>query len=68
MAIEVDVLDKYETSHNLQAEISYTCPHCGETVTDLIAFSKCLNNHFVDVDDQDCPVCGESNDLEVDLT
>ena len=66
MAIEVNVLDKYET-YCMFATVSYTCPHCGESVIETIAFSKGTKNCIALCDDQTCPECGESNDLEVDL-
>lgn len=67
MAIEVNVLGKYEEAYGTEVEVSYTCPHCGESVTETICFSKDIKNCIADIDNHDCPECGESNDLEVDL-
>lgn len=67
MSIEVDVLGKYEEAYGLEVEISYTCPHCGESVTENLCFSKSLRNCIADVSAHECPECGENNDLDVDL-
>ena len=67
MAIEVNVLGKYEKAYGTEVEVSYTCPHCGESVTETICFSKDAKNCIAAVDNHDCPECWESNDLEVDL-
>lgn len=67
MAIDVSVLGKYEMAYGTEVEVSYTCPHCGEDVTDTICFSSNIKNCVAEVYDQECPECGESNDLDVDL-
>ena len=58
MSIEVNILGKYEMAYGTEVEVSYICPHCCESVTEIICFS---------VDDHECPECGEENDLEIDL-
>ena len=67
MSIEVNVLGKYEMAYGTEVEVSYTCPHCGESVTESICFSKEIKNCVADVDEHECPECGEENELEVDL-
>ena len=67
MSIEVTVCGKYRMAYGLEVEVSYTCPHCGECVTETICFSDELNNCVAVVDDHECPECGECNELEVDL-
>lgn len=67
MAIEVNVLGKYEDVNGMEVEIGYTCPHCGESVTESIFFSASLKDCIADVDSHQCPECGEENALEVDL-
>ena len=54
-AVEVNVSGKYEEAYGV------------EVVTETICFSKSIKNCIADVDNHDCPECGESNDLEVDL-
>ncbi len=67
MSIEVNVIGKYEMVYGTEVEVSYICPHCGETVTETICFSNSIKNCVADVDDHECPECGEENDLEVDM-
>ena len=54
-------------AYGLDVEVSYTCPHCGEQVSDTICFEKNMKNCIAEVHDHECPECGESNDLDVDL-
>jgi predicted RNA-binding Zn-ribbon protein involved in translation (DUF1610 family) len=67
MAIEVSVLRKSKMAYGTEVDVSYTCPHCGETVTDTICFDKSIKNCVAEVYDHECPECGESSDLDVDL-
>ena len=67
MAIEVEILGKFKEAYGIDVEVGYTCPHCGEHVTETICFSDDLNNCIAAVDRHECPECGEENDLEVDL-
>ena len=67
MAIEVNVISKCEVAGSIEVEVSYTCPHCSESVTETICFSNTIKNCIADVSGQECPECGEENDLEVDL-
>ncbi len=67
MAIEVKVLKKYKRAYGTDVEVSYNCPRCGESVTDIICFSNNINNCVAEVCDQECPECGECNNLDVDL-
>ena len=67
MSIEAEVLGIYEEPYGLEVEVSYTCPHCEESVTEIICFSKSLRNCVADVGAHECPECGENNDLDVDL-
>ena len=67
MAIEVNILEKYRMAYGTEVEVSYTCPHCGETVTDTICFGRGISNCIAEVPDQECPECGEESDLDVDL-
>lgn len=67
MSIEVIVLGKHKMAYGTEVDVSYICPHCGESVTDTICFSKDIANCVAVVDGQQCPECGELNDLDVDL-
>lgn len=67
MAIDVNVLGKYKMAYGTEVEVSYTCPHCGESVLETICFSKDIKDCVAEVYDHECPECGESNDLDVDL-
>lgn len=67
MAIEVSVLSKYKNGNELEVEVSYTCRHCGERITETLYFSDSLRNSVADVDGHECPECANENDLEVDL-
>lgn len=67
MSIDVSVLGKYKMAYGTEVEVSYTCSHCGESVTDTICFSSDIKNCVVEVCGQQCPECGELNDLDVDL-
>lgn len=67
MAIEVTVLGKYRMAYGLEVEVSYTCPHCGESVTESLNFSNEFGQCVAEVYDHECPECGEENDLDVDL-
>lgn len=67
MAINVKVLGKHRVAYGTEVEISYTCPFCGEHVTDWICFGNDIENCVAEVYDHDCPECGESSDLDVDM-
>ena len=67
MSIEVEVLGKYKMAYGTEVDVAYTCPHCGANVTDTICFSSDIKNCVADVSGQQCPECGELNDLDVDL-
>lgn len=67
MTIEVAVVGKYRMAYGTEVEVRYTCPHCGEIVTDTICFSNEIGECVACVDDHACPECGEESDLEVDL-
>ena len=67
MAIEVKVWGKYKMAYGTEVDISYTCPHCGETVSDNVCFSRDIDNCVAEVYDHECPECGAENDLDVDL-
>ena len=67
MSIDVNVLGKYKLAYGTEVEVGYTCPHCGESVTDTICFSGSFQNCVAEVCDRECPECGECNDLDVDL-
>ena len=67
MSIAVNILGKYEMAYGTEVEVSYICPHCCESVTEIICFSKSIKNCVASVDDHECPECGEENDLEIDL-
>ncbi len=67
MSIDVSVLGKYKMAYGTEVEVSYTCPHCGESVTDTICFSSTIKNCVAEVCDHECPECGECSDLDVDL-
>lgn len=67
MAIDVSVLGKYKMAYGTEVEVSYTCPRCGESVTDTICFSSNIKNCVAEVYDHECPECGEGSDLDVDL-
>lgn len=67
MSIEVSVLGKYRMAYGTEVEVSYICPHCGESVTDTICFSSDIKNCVAEVSDHECPECGENSDLDVDL-
>jgi predicted RNA-binding Zn-ribbon protein involved in translation (DUF1610 family) len=42
MAIDVNVLGKYKMAYGTEVEVSYTCPHCGESVSETIALVRIL--------------------------
>ena len=67
MNIEVEVLGKYKMAYGTEVDVTYTCPQCGANVTDTICFSSDIKNCVADVSGQQCPECGELNDLDVDL-
>lgn len=67
MAINVSVLRKCKMSYGTDVDVSYTCPHCGETVTDTICFSRDLKDCIAEVYNHECPECGKCSDLDVDL-
>lgn len=69
MTVTAIVISKWKAPWGLDVEVSYTCPHCGETVTETISFSKDFENgnYVACLDDHECYECGEYIDLEVDL-
>lgn len=67
MAISVYVSGISREAFGTEVDVSYTCPHCGESVSETLCFEKGIKNCIACVDAHDCPECGESNDLEVDL-
>ena len=67
MAIDVRVLGKCKMAYGTEVEVSYTCPHCRERVTDTICFSSDIEKCVAEVYDHECPECGEGSDLDVDL-
>ncbi len=67
MAIYVDVLTKCKMAYGTEVKVSYICPHCGESVTETICFSKDIKDCVAEVYGHECPECEESNDLDVDL-
>jgi len=67
MAISVNVLEKNKMAYGTEVDVSYICPHCGEIVYETICFSNDVKNCVAEVYDHECPECGESNDLDVDL-
>ena len=54
-------------AYGTEVQVSYTCQPCDESVIETICFSKDINNCVAEVDDHECPECGEENDIEVDL-
>lgn len=66
MSVEANVLGKYYMAYGIEAEITYTCPHCGETVTETMCFSKELDNTIA-CGSHECYECGQSFELDVDL-
>ena len=46
MSIEVEVLGKYKMAYGTEVDVAYTCPHCGESVTDTICFSGDIKNCY----------------------
>jgi predicted RNA-binding Zn-ribbon protein involved in translation (DUF1610 family) len=67
MAIDATVLGKSVMAYGTEVDVSYICPHCGESVTDTICFSSTIKNCVAEVCDHECPECGESSNLDVDL-
>ena len=67
ITMKVNVLGKYKKIYGTEAEITYTCPYCGESVTETICFSNEIGKCIAEVDSHKCPECGEENDLSVDL-
>lgn len=67
MPVTANVISKWEAPWGLDVTVSYTCPHCGETVTETISFGKGLKNCVASMEDHECYECGEYIDLEVDL-
>lgn len=67
MAIDVSVLGKYMMAYGTEVEVGYTCPHCGEYITDVICFSSNIRECIAEVYDHECPECGECSDLDVDM-
>ena len=67
MAIDVSVLGKDKMAYGTEVEVSYTCPHCREIVTETICFGGTVKDCVAEVCNHECPECGECNDLDVDL-
>lgn len=67
MFIEVNVLGKCNMAYGTEVDVSYICPHCGESVTDTICFAKNIKNCVAEVCNHECPECGEESDLDIDL-
>ena len=68
MGVEARVIDKYKMAYGTEVEVNYTCPHCGENVTETICFSDNLTSNCIAVlDDHQCYECGEDIELEVDF-
>lgn len=67
MIVNASVLSKWEKPWGLDVTISYTCPHCGETVIETISLEKGMDNYGVCIEDHQCYECGEYIDLEIDL-
>jgi len=68
MGISTRILKKYKMAYGTEVEVSYTCRHCREKVTDTICFSnEDIRECISEVYDQECPECGECNDLDVNL-
>lgn len=67
MTIEVTVVGKFKMAYGTEVKVRYTCPHCGETVTDTLCFSNEIGECVACLDDHACPEYGEESDLEVDL-
>lgn len=51
MIVNASVLSKWEEPWGLDVTISYTCPHCGETVTETISLGKGMDNYGVCIED-----------------
>ena len=68
MAVEARVVGKYKMAYGTEVELNYTCPHCGENVTETICFSDKICSDYVAVmEDHRCYECGEDIELEVDF-
>ena len=51
MPVTANVISKWEAPWGLDVTVSYTCPHCGETVTETISFGKGLKNCVASMED-----------------
>lgn len=66
MTVEARVLAKIKMAYGTEVEVNYTCPHCGENVTEMICFSE-VGNYCAVLDDHPCYECTEEFELEVSL-
>ena len=66
MRVEAKVINKYKMAYGTEVEVNYTCPHCGEDVTETICFDD-ANNYVAVLDDHQCYECAEDIKLEVDF-
>ena len=64
--VNAEVLAVYEGSSCSDIDISYTCPHCGETVEDSVSMSDASSGSYI-LEGQPCPECAEENNIAIDL-
>ena len=68
MAVEARVVDKSRMAYGVEVDVSYTCPRCGDYITETICFSfESARGGGVLLEDHECPECGADIELEMDL-
>ena len=70
MAVEARVLGKSRMAYGIDVDVSYTCPNCGDHITETVCFSfeldRCGGAGAL-LEDHQCPECGEDIELEIDF-
>lgn len=67
MIVNATVIFKWEEPYGVDVTVCYTCPHCGETVTETVCLSNGPEGYGVCIEDHECYECGACIDLEFDL-
>lgn len=67
MRVEATVIDKCKMAFGTEVDVTYTCPHCGETVTECITFGGDCTDYVALLEGHECYECCEEIDLAVDF-
>lgn len=67
MTIKTTTLSKTDLGFCTEVNVSYCCPHCYESVSDIVNLSNDGLGSSVVLSDCECPNCGHYVDLDIDL-